>query len=80
MLGAFCIVAVRVHIPLVYVQGCADFFGVDKEGRELNGNRTSKILLPASVVTKRTSWLHSMKVLSQLRVPVGHAPSEGSGE
>lgn len=78
MLGAFCIVALGVHIPLVDAPGCADFSGVDKEGCELNGNRASKILLPASVVTKCTSRLSSMKVLSQLRVPVGHAPSAGS--
>lgn len=55
--GAFCIVALGMHILLVCVQGCADLFGADKEGCELNGNRSSKVLLPGSVLTKCTNRL-----------------------
>ena len=49
MVGAFCIVALGVHILLVYVQRCADLFGVHKEGCKLNGNMNSKVLLPNQV-------------------------------
>lgn len=55
MPGAFCIEVLGVHLLLVYLQGCADLFGAEKEGWELNGNRNSEVLLPGFVLTKPTN-------------------------
>ena len=52
-----CFVVLGVHSLPVYVQGCADFFAVGKEGWELNGNRNSEVLLPGSVLAKYTNQL-----------------------